>query len=80
MAGFGGMDDAWQCAEDVKTNQIELCKMLLPTGESSVFCIECGEVIPEARRKVWLGVKTCIPCQNIIDMHRPKIKVMRHIL
>jgi phage/conjugal plasmid C-4 type zinc finger TraR family protein len=80
MAGYGSVDDAWQCAEDVRENQIELCKLLIPSGDSLHNCIKCGEVIPETRRIVLPGVKTCILCQKTVDMHRPKIKVMRYIL
>ena len=80
MAGYGGIDDASVDAIIFVENQIGLCQMLLPTGESSIHCIECGDVIPEARRVALPGVKTCIPCQKIIDMQRPKIKVTRHIL
>ena len=80
MAGYGGMDDASIDAVIFVENQIELCKMLLPTGESLQNCVECGDKIPEARRMALPGVKTCISCQKLVDMHRPKIKVTRHIL
>ena len=33
----------------------------LPSAE---FCIECGEEIPEARRKAILGVQLCIFCKE----------------
>ena len=32
-------------------------------GESLAFCEECGESIPEARRKAVPGVRLCIKCQ-----------------
>lgn len=34
-----------------------------PVGESLVECAECGEDIPEPRRKALPGVKLCIDCQ-----------------
>jgi len=34
-----------------------------PSGESLQECAECGETIPEARRKALPGVKLCIDCQ-----------------
>ena len=34
-----------------------------PSGESFAECAECGEAIPEARRKALPGVKLCIDCQ-----------------
>jgi phage/conjugal plasmid C-4 type zinc finger TraR family protein len=33
-----------------------------PMGESLTHCAECGEPIPEARRKAVPGVKLCIDC------------------
>lgn len=28
-----------------------------------LFCVECGEDIPEARRRALPGCRTCIDCQ-----------------
>lgn len=39
----------------------------LPQGESLVECEECGEPIPEARRKAMPGVRLCITCQQNKD-------------
>lgn len=38
-----------------------------PTGESAADCVDCGEPIPEARRKALPGVKLCIDCQEERD-------------
>lgn len=38
-----------------------------PVGESLDHCAECGEDIPEARRKALPGVKLCIDCQSERD-------------
>lgn len=38
-----------------------------PVGESLADCAECGEAIPEARRKALPGVKICIDCQQERD-------------
>ncbi|MDD9180108.1 MULTISPECIES: DksA/TraR family C4-type zinc finger protein [Aliivibrio] len=27
------------------------------------YCLECGELIPEARRNIILGVELCVECQ-----------------
>lgn len=35
----------------------------ITTGEAETHCIECGDEIPEARRRAVPGVKTCIRCQ-----------------
>ncbi|PWW12657.1 DksA/TraR family C4-type zinc finger protein [Mangrovibacter plantisponsor] len=39
----------------------------LPSGESLEFCAECGEPVPEARRKAVPGVRLCISCQQAVD-------------
>jgi len=41
----------------------------LPFGESLKACEECGEPIPEARRKAIPGVRLCITCQQEKDLH-----------
>lgn len=39
----------------------------IPQGESLTECEECGEIIPEARRKAMPGVRLCIACQQSKD-------------
>ncbi|SFR01734.1 MULTISPECIES: DksA/TraR family C4-type zinc finger protein [unclassified Enterobacter] len=39
----------------------------LPKGESLKECEECGETIPEARRKAIPGVRLCVNCQQKKD-------------
>ncbi len=36
-------------------------------GESLVDCEDCGEPIPEARRRALPGVRRCVPCQSEAD-------------
>jgi len=36
----------------------------LPQGESLIYCEECGEEIPRARREALPGVRLCVPCQS----------------
>jgi phage/conjugal plasmid C-4 type zinc finger TraR family protein len=36
-------------------------------GESLPECAECGEPIPEARRRALPGVQLCIACQEVHD-------------
>ncbi|ANG92144.1 DksA/TraR family C4-type zinc finger protein [Enterobacteriaceae bacterium 155047] len=44
----------------------------LSTGESLTECEECGEPIPEARRKAVPGVRLCLACQQNKDSHNTK--------
>lgn len=50
--------------EDTVTDGVLHARARLPAGESLFFCIECGDDIPEARRRVLPGCKTCIECQS----------------
>ena len=39
----------------------------LATGESALFCEECGDPIPQARRDAIPGVQLCVNCQAEAD-------------
>jgi phage/conjugal plasmid C-4 type zinc finger TraR family protein len=43
----------------------------MPTGAGETHCLECGDEIPQARRRVLPGVRTCIVCQAARD-RRPQ--------
>lgn len=36
-------------------------------GEAALYCEECGEPIPQARRETMKGVKYCIRCQQQLE-------------
>jgi phage/conjugal plasmid C-4 type zinc finger TraR family protein len=38
--------------------------------ESAGECVECGDEIPEPRRRAVPGVKTCIDCQRQLERER----------
>ena len=38
-----------------------------PSGESLTHCEDCGEPIPEARRRAVPGVRRCVACQAEAD-------------
>ena len=42
-------------------------------GESLAECVECGAIIPEARRKAVPGVRRCVPCQEAEDSEQRHI-------
>lgn len=48
----------------------------IPRGESTEECEECGEPIPEARRKAIPGVRLCITCQQNKDSKMLHIQVI----
>ncbi|MBW6416763.1 DksA/TraR family C4-type zinc finger protein [Celeribacter sp. PS-C1] len=69
MAGGWAKDGA--VSEQIEASiSDELARMKqtrAPVGESFHECAECGEDIPEARRKAIPGVKLCIDCQQERD-------------
>lgn len=36
------------------------------------YCLECGELIPEARREIIPGVELCVSCQEKEDAEEKK--------
>ena len=54
--------------DDTVSDAVQRARARMPAGgESSEECQECGEKIPEGRRKALPGVQTCVPCQSEID-------------
>jgi RNA polymerase-binding transcription factor DksA len=48
--------------EDTVTDGVLTARARLPAGEGAEYCVECGDKIPEARRKAL--PTTCVPCQS----------------
>lgn len=70
MSGYGSADDEAQRAMIRVEEQIALAQSLLPRGKGSPTCLDCGDSIPEARRKALPGVVCCVDCQSIRDDNR----------
>jgi phage/conjugal plasmid C-4 type zinc finger TraR family protein len=72
MAGGWTRDGAVQDQiDDSVADAILAARAGMPTGESETHCVECGEPIPERRRIVLPGVRTCVACQSLRDA-KPK--------
>lgn len=70
MASGWANDGAVQDQIDSTVNDaVARARSELPGGESNKFCEECGEPIPEARRKALAGVRYCVKCQQEKDLH-----------
>lgn len=68
MAGGWAKDGAVQDQIDASVEDaVRLARQQLPRGESLSHCRECGEKIPEARRRAVPGVQLCIPCQSELE-------------
>lgn len=68
MASGGANDDAVN--EQINStieDAVARVRGELAQGESLCECEECGDPIPEARRKAVPGVRLCITCQQNKD-------------
>ncbi|AIR03125.1 MULTISPECIES: DksA/TraR family C4-type zinc finger protein [Cedecea] len=71
MASGWANDDAVQEQIDSTVDDaVARARSELPKGESLLYCEECGERIPDARRRAIQGVRLCIRCQQAEDVHR----------
>ena len=50
--------------EDTIVDGVMGARARLPTGAGASHCVECGEEIPQARRKALPGAHTCVECQS----------------
>lgn len=68
MAGGFTKDGAVQEQIDASIDDaVAQVRRRLSRGESRLFCEECGERIPEGRRRAVPGVRLCVPCQGEVD-------------
>ncbi len=68
MAGGWARDGAVQDQiDDTLKDAVTLARNLLPSGEGSEHCEDCGETIPRKRREAIRGVRTCVGCQSERD-------------
>lgn len=62
-AWAGGTDAIAERMEKMTELYVAETRKAIYTGESATHCEECGEPIPEARRKA-IACKFCLSCQN----------------
>ena len=53
--------------DDTVTDGVMRARANMPTGEGETHCLDCGDEIPEARRRALPEVRTCINCQSERD-------------
>jgi phage/conjugal plasmid C-4 type zinc finger TraR family protein len=54
-----------------------IARARMPVGESETHCVECGEPIPEGRRRAVPGVRTCVECQSARDARQVSAGINR---
>jgi len=68
MAGGWARDGAVQDQIDASVEDgVKRARARLGQGESLSECAECGDPIPQARRKAVPGVRLCLVCQEEAD-------------
>ncbi len=69
MAGGWAKDGAVQeqIEDSIKDELDRMAARARPVGESLTECAECGEAIPEQRRRALPGVKLCVDCASERD-------------
>jgi phage/conjugal plasmid C-4 type zinc finger TraR family protein len=65
-AWAGGTDAIIERMDKMTTLFIEEARKSIYTGESAINCEECGEPIPESRRKA-IASKYCLACQTEME-------------
>lgn len=63
--------------DDTVTDGVLRARARIPTGDGEIHCAECGEDIPEARRRALPGVRTCIACQSERDRRPAQFGINR---
>lgn len=64
------MDRVQELNEQFLADALAQQQRNMPRGESLVECEDCGEPIPEARRKAQRGCRRCIDCQTLHENWR----------
>ena len=65
MAGGWTRDGAVQDQiDDTVADAVLAARARMPIGESALACVNCGDDIPEGRRRAIPGVRTCVTCQS----------------
>lgn len=70
--GWAGDSAVQDQIQDSINDAVARIQRQIPRGESLEFCEECGEAIPEKRRKALPGVRLCIACQQEADAERSR--------
>ncbi|HEY0113720.1 MAG TPA: DksA/TraR family C4-type zinc finger protein [Allosphingosinicella sp.] len=67
MAGGWSRDGAVQDQIDDTVKDAVLAaraRLAAAEGQGETHCVECGEEIPEGRRRALPGARTCVSCQS----------------
>ncbi len=51
-------------------SEVARARSRLSGGTSLLYCEDCEEPIPEARRRAVPGVRLCVRCQTVVDQEQ----------
>jgi phage/conjugal plasmid C-4 type zinc finger TraR family protein len=78
MAGGWSRDGAVQDQiDDTVKDAVLAARARLAGGAGETHCVECGEEIPEGRRRALPGARTCVECQSSRDARTPAAGINR---
>lgn len=79
MAGGWTRDGAVQDQiDDTIADAVKRARSGIPSGEKEeLYCSDCGDEIPEARRRALPGATTCVTCQSGRDTVRANSGINR---
>ena len=63
--------------DDTVTDGVMRARARMPSGQAAIHCVECGEEIPDGRRRALPGVRTCIAGQSARDRRPSNMGVNR---
>ena len=53
--------------DDTVKDAVTAARARLAKGKGETHCRDCGDEIPEARRRAVAGVRRCVACQSALD-------------
>ncbi|EPH3179276.1 TraR/DksA family transcriptional regulator [Citrobacter braakii] len=65
--------DTLDAASELTQQQIEMAvaaHRLNHSAVSATHCVECGDNLPEARRKAYPGCTMCVECQSNMELRK----------
>jgi phage/conjugal plasmid C-4 type zinc finger TraR family protein len=63
--------------DDTVTDAVLRARGMMPSGDGSDYCEDCGDEIPERRRRALPGARTCVSCQGIRDASMRSVGINR---